>query len=170
MNNFIEIDSNYREINSKLMELAGNAKNIKPMLKSCALIMKNYVDQNFETEGQNAGEKWESWTDEYKAHREKIGRGNGRILTLEGELRASIESAIIGEAVYVGTNKEYAAIHNFGGDIKKRRRSGRSSNTTRTNGNAGGSFTMKARPFAVWTDDLIELIEKEAERKLLPYQ
>ena len=30
MNNFIEIDSNYREINSKLMELAGNAKNIKP--------------------------------------------------------------------------------------------------------------------------------------------
>ncbi len=155
MNNFIEIDSNYREINSKLMEFAGNAKNIKPMLKSCALIMKNYVDQNFETEGQNAGEKWESWTDEYKAHREKIGRGNGRILTLEGELRESIESAIIGEAVYVGTNKEYAAIHNFGGDIKKRN---------------GGSFTMKARPFAVWTDDLIELIEKEAERKLLPYQ
>ena len=114
-----------------------------------------YVYENFETEGKNSGEKWKEWTDEYKQHREKIGRGNGHIMTLEGELRESISSVVTDEEAMVGSNKEYAAIHNFGGDIKKR--------------GCSGSYEMDARPYAVWTDDLQELIETEIQAQLEPY-
>lgn len=152
MNDFIELDGNYREINNKLLQIAQAGKNMKPILKRAAHIMELYVDENFETEGQQSGQKWKAWKDSYKQYREDIGRGNGRILSLEGELRESFSSIVTDEEAMVGTNKEYAAIHNFGGDIRKR--GGR------------GSFHMDARPFAVWTDDLKKQIEDEIEGEL----
>lgn len=155
MNDNVEMKCNYKEINNKLLKLQERAQNMRPLMKSAALIMKNYVDENFETEGKNSGEKWKEWTDEYKEHREKIGRGNGKIMSLEGELRESITSTVTDEEAMVGSNKEYAAIHNFGGDIKKR--------------GGAGSFEMDARPYAVWTDDLQELIEEEIQAQLEPY-
>lgn len=152
MNDNVEIKCNYKEINNKLLQLQERAQNMRPLMKSAALIMKNYVDENFETQGEHSGDKWKEWSDEYKEHREKIGRGDGRILSLEGELRESISSIVTDESAMVGSNKEYAAIHNFGGDIKKR--------------GGNGSFEMDARPYAVWTDDLQELIEEEIEGEL----
>lgn len=155
MNKPIEMKCNYKEINNKLLKLGERAQNTRPLMKSAALIMKNYVDENFETQGEHSGDKWEEWSDEYKEHREKIGRGNGRILSLEGELRESISSIVTDEEAMVGSNKEYAAIHNFGGDVKKR--------------GGSGSFEMDARPYAVWTEDLQELIETEIQTQLEPY-
>lgn len=155
MKKSIEMKCNYKKINNKLLKLGERAQNMRPLMKSAALIMKNYVDENFETQGEHSGDKWKEWSDEYKEHREKIGRGNGHILSLEGELRESISSIVTDEEAMVGSNKEYAAIHNFGGDVKKR--------------GGSGSFEMDARPYAVWTDDLQELIETEIQTQLEPY-
>ena len=42
------------------------------------------------------------------------------ILTLEGNLRKSLTRKATASSALIGTNKEYAVIHNFGGPVKKR--------------------------------------------------
>lgn len=152
----IKIEHNSKEINDKLLELAKRVKNPKPVLREIGHVIRNYVDEKFETEGRYNGEKWEDWKPEYKKLRAKKKRGEGGILSLEGELRLSINDKVKSDSVEVGTNKVYAAIHNFGGDVKKRN---------------GGSFDMPKREFMAWDDKLIDLIGLElfAELKLQDY-
>lgn len=142
----IKLTTNHIEINAKLDELASRVKNIKPALREIGHVMLNYVDENFETEGRNSGEKWEGWSDSYKEFREKHGRGQGRIMTLEGELRTSMDTKVTSDSVQVGTGKEYARIHNEGGAVKKRN---------------GGRFDMPKRTFMQWTPKLEELVADE---------
>lgn len=141
----IKLTTNHKEINAKLDELANRVKNIKPALREIGLVMLNYVDENFETEGRNSGEKWEGWSDSYKKFRKKHGRG-GRIMTLEGELRAGMDTKVTNDSVHVGTDKEYARIHNEGGPVKKRN---------------GGFFEMPKRTFMQWTPKLEQLVADE---------
>lgn len=88
---------------------------LSPLMKTARVIMKKVVDDNFETEGKATGEKWQEWSDSWKKKRIKLGRGSGKILTLDGELRRSIHAKSGSNFALVGTNKEYAALHNFGG-------------------------------------------------------
>jgi phage virion morphogenesis protein len=50
----------------------------------------------------------------------RAAAGNGQTLKQSGRLHNSITYAITGRKVTWGTNKIYAAIHNFGGKIKPR--------------------------------------------------
>lgn len=152
----IKITHNSKEINDKLLELAKRVKNPKPVLREIGHVIRNYVDEKFETEGQYNGEKWQDWTPKYKKKRAKKKRGEGKILSLEGELRESIVDKITSDTLEVGTNQPYAAIHNFGGEVKKRN---------------GGFFDMPKREFMAWDDKLIDLIGLElfAELKLQDY-
>lgn len=142
----IKITSNSKEVNDKLLELAQRAKNTKPVMRQVAHVMRTYIDEKFETEGKYQGEKWQEWTPKYKKKRSKMGRGQGKILTLEGELREKIDDKVNNDSVQVGTNQIYAAIHNFGGDVKKRN---------------GGTFEMPKRQFMAFEPKLNELIALE---------
>lgn len=142
----LKITSNHKEIQAKFQELQNRVKNIKPALREIGHVMQNYVDENFETEGENSGEKWEAWKDEYAERRAKMGRGEGRIMTLNNELREDISTDVTNDSVIVGTGKEYARIHNEGGDVKKR---------------GGGKFEMPKRTFMAWTPKLEELVADE---------
>lgn len=142
----IKITSNSKEVNDKLLELAQRAKNTKPVMREIALIIRNYVDEKFETEGRYQGEKWEDLKEPYKQKRTKKKRGKGKILTLDGELREKIDDKVTNDSVVVGTNQVYAAIHNFGGDVKKRN---------------GGTFEMPKRQFMAFEPKLNELIADE---------
>lgn len=142
----IKITSNSKEVNDKLLELAERAKNTKPVMRQIAHVMRNYTDEKFETEGRYQGKKWEDWKPSYKKKRTKMKRGEGKILTLEGELREKIEDKVKNDSVEVGTNQVYAAIHNFGGDVKKRN---------------GGTFDMPKRQFMAFEPKLNELIADE---------
>lgn len=152
----IKITSNSKEVNDKLIELAERAKNTKPVMREVAHVIRTYVDEKFETEGRYQGEKWEDWKEPYKQKRTKMKRGSGKILTLEGELREKIEDKVTNDSVEVGTNQVYAAIHNFGGDVKKR---------------GGGTFEMPQRQFMNFEPKLNELIALEiyAHLKLQEY-
>lgn len=152
----IKITCNNKEINDKLLKLAERVKNQKPILRNIGHIIKNYADEKFETEGRYQGEKWENWKPSTKKKRDKMKRGEGKILSLEGELRESIDDKLTADSVEVGTNKAYAAIHNFGGDVKKRN---------------GGKFEMPKRTYLNWDDKLCELIGDElfAELKFQDY-
>jgi phage virion morphogenesis protein len=86
------------------------------LMKLARVIMKEIVDENFETEGVHTGEKWKEWSDSWKKKRLAMGKSTGRILNLDGTLRRSILADSGHDWARVGTNKVYAAIHNYGGN------------------------------------------------------
>lgn len=146
MTDLISIDIDDKKFREHILSLFKKLKDLRPLMRIISQTMKLEVDENFETEGQNVGEKWEDWSDSWRLRRTKLGRGSGRIMNFNGELRQSITRKATSTEATVGTNKEYAAIHNFGGEIKKRN---------------GGTFDMVKRAFMVWTDDLKSKIETE---------
>ena len=83
------------------------------LMKVARVYMKNTINENFETEGKNTGEKWAPWQEKYKLNRPK-----GKILSLMGHLRRDMRAKSGKDYAQILFNKEYAAIHNFGGDIQ----------------------------------------------------
>lgn len=140
----LEIDN--KEVRKMLLDIAERVKNPKKLLRPVGHVIRNYIDENFETEGKNSGEKWQDWSDVYKAHRQYIGRGDGKILQLEGELRQKIEDKVTNDSVIVGTNQDYAAIHNFGFDGPNKN---------------GVDMFMPKRTYMELTDDLQSQIADE---------
>lgn len=139
MKDTIKAECNDKEIMDNFLSLSKRIKNLKPIMRSITRIMLTDIDENFETEGKNADRQWAQWSKSWRKERQRRGHGDGKILTMEGDLRRSFSREITDNSALVGTNKEYAAIHNFGGDIKKKN---------------GGTFTMEQREFAVWSDNL----------------
>lgn len=143
----LQLISNSKEINQMFLDLANRVKNPKPALREISQLMQDYIDDAFETEGKSLGEKWQDWSDKYKEYRTKIHRGQGKILSLNNELRESITDKITNTSVEVGTNKIYARVHNEGAEIKKR--------------NGEGTFEMPQRTYMKWTLQLEQLVADE---------
>ena len=112
---------NAKDIVALLRTAEKQLGDLSPLMKTARVLMKGIVDENFETEGTHTGEKWQSWSDEWKKQRIKMGKGSGKILNLSGSLRRSILSKSDSNTATVYTNKVYAAIHNFGGTKKLKR-------------------------------------------------
>lgn len=74
-------------------------------MRKLAGIMHNAVDENFEAEGRP---KWLG-----------IKHRQGRVLRDSGALQNSISERADDDTAEVGTNLVYAAIHQFGGEIKR---------------------------------------------------
>lgn len=147
MTDSVELNTNIKDIQQVLTNLSKSCKSLKPLMRRINHIIETDIDDNFETEGQNAGKRWSGWSDNWKIARTKMGRGQGKILQLEGELRESITSEAGDSYGIVGTDKEYAAIHNFGGEVRKR--------------GSNGKFNMEARTFMLWTGNLKKKIIEE---------
>lgn len=143
----IKLEINDKEISDYLFKYSARAKNLKTLMRRVGKIIANDIDDNFESEGTNQGDKWTEWSLDWKQSRTKKGRGDGKILQFNGELRESMTRLATNDSVIVGTNKEYAAIHNFGGDIKKR--------------NGKGTFKMPERRFMAFTEELRAKILQE---------
>lgn len=95
--------------------------------------------------------KIEEWSDPYKIWRKKHGRGDGKLLVLEHEMREGISRKTTEDTAMIISDKDYAAIHNFGGDIKR-----------------GGETVgeMPKRTFMKWTDELKQEILDEVGAEL----
>lgn len=116
---FFTTNFNAEEIVKFLNHQSKLFKDLSPLMKVARVFMKYTIDENFETEGSHTGEKWAEWSPLWKKRRSRMGRGNGKILGLYGELRKDIRAKHGKDFAMVGTNKKYAALHNFGGDIKR---------------------------------------------------
>jgi phage virion morphogenesis protein len=73
--------------------------------------MMQSIQKNFDDEGRP--EKWDKLHSDYEA-----ARPAGKILTVSSDLRNSISPKASSKDVIIGTNKEYAAIHQFGDKTK----------------------------------------------------
>ena len=86
--------------------------------------LETSTKHRFETEKAPSGEPWKPSAASYDRGPAPGSVGNedrGQTLTETGRLRASITHNVRGsDAVAVGTNVKYAAIHQFGGQTKPR--------------------------------------------------
>lgn len=115
----IEIKFNNNEIENKLLDLAKRGENLRPLMKNITGIFAYSAEENFKTEGRP---KWQDLADITKEKRKKKGHWPGQILQVEGKLAASISTYYDEDSAVIGSNLEYAAIHQLGGDAGRGRK------------------------------------------------
>lgn len=101
-------------IDRALSHMRRVAENPAPALKDIGEYLQRSVDDRFRSETDPQGRPWEPLSGFTKANKR-----NDKILTERGGpgLRGSIHYRVDGDTLEQGTNKIYAAIHQFGGTI-----------------------------------------------------
>ena len=127
------------------------------------------IRRRFEKEQDPQGRSWKPWSRGYAEYKRRRGRSGDNILTDTHELRASLNrtNSVIAlrDRVIVGTNKEYAAIHQFGGKITTKREGEykRNYGPDKQKGDHyaySWTITIPARPFLGVNDMEIEEIKR----------
>jgi phage virion morphogenesis protein len=108
----IQVVVNADSLNQLLGDLKRKSGNIRPALVGIAGIMMDSTEENFEMEGRP---RWPDLAESTKKARAKKGKYPGKTLQVKGQLAASISPKVTESSALVGTNKKYAAIHQFGG-------------------------------------------------------
>ena len=112
-----EITLSIEELQGKLERLSKALENKTPLLRRIANTMQNTIEESFDKQASPFGEKWKP--NAPKTLQKK--RGN-KILIQSGLLSQSFTQKVTGSSAQVGTNKEYAAIHQFGGKAGRNKR------------------------------------------------
>jgi len=87
-------------------------------MEEIAGVMMDATEQNFEEEGRP--EKWVELADDTIEERTEEGTWPGKVLQRSGQLAASVTWLATSNQAVVGTNKIYAAIHQFGGEAGRK--------------------------------------------------
>lgn len=132
---FIEIKID-KEVNKKLLDLATRGENLRPLMKNIAGIFAYSTEENFKEEGRP---KWQDLAESTKKQRKKKGTYPGLIMQVTGQLASSISTYYDDNSAIIGSNLDYAAIHQLGGQTGKRKKT-----------------TIPARPYLQLTDDDFE--------------
>lgn len=112
-----EITLSIEELQGKLERLSKALENKTPLLRRVANTLQNVTEESFDKQASPFGEKWKP--NAPKTLQKK--RGN-KILIQSGLLSQSFTQKVTGTSAQVGTNKEYAAIHQFGGKAGRNRK------------------------------------------------
>lgn len=112
------------------------------------------TEQAFEREQSPEGQSWAAWSDPWRRWREEHGYLPGKILTLQGDLARSVTTDYGPNWAIIGSNKPYAAIHQWGGKP----------------GMAPGPAAITARPYmgldSAGEQEIIAAIQKRAQMAL----
>lgn len=101
----------------KLEKLSKAIENKTPLLRRIANTLQNATEESFDKQASPFGEKWKPNSPKTLAKK----RGN-KVLIKSGLLSQSFTQKITGTSAQIGTNKEYAAIHQFGGKAGRNRK------------------------------------------------
>lgn len=143
----IEIKIDNKAVNERLLELAKQGENLRPLMKNIAGIFASSTEENFKEEGRP--EKWTDLADITKEKRRKKNKWPGQILQVEGQLAASVNTQYDNDSAVIGSNLPYAAIHQLGGQAGKNKK-----------------VEIPARPYLQLTDDDFDEILHECEQYL----
>ncbi len=132
----IEIQIDNKAVTEKLLELAQKGENLRPLMKNIAGIFAYSTEENFKNEGRP---KWQDLADSTKKQRQKKRKWPGQILQVEGQLASSINTYYDNDSAVIGSNLDYAAIHQLGGQAGKNK-----------------SASIPARPYLQLTNDDFE--------------
>ncbi len=143
----IEIKIDNKAVNERLLELAKRGENLRPLMKNIAGIFASSTEENFKEEGRP--DKWTELADITKEKRRKKNKWPGQILQVEGQLAASVNTQYDNDSAVIGSNKDYAAIHQLGGLAGKNKK-----------------VEIPARPYLQLTDDDFDEILDATEKFL----
>ena len=130
----IEIKIDNKDVERKLLELAQKGENLRPLMKNIAGIFASATEENFKNEGRP--DKWTELSEATKKQRTKKKKWPGQILQVSGQLASSISTQYDDESAIIGSNLDYAAIHQLGGQAGKNKK-----------------VEIPARPYLKLTDD-----------------
>ena len=130
----IEIKIDNKDVERKLLELAQKGENLRPLMKNIAGIFASATEENFKNEGRP--DKWTELSEATKKQRTKQKKWPGQILQVSGQLASSISTQYDDESAVIGSNLDYAAIHQLGGQAGKNKK-----------------VEVPARPYLKLTDD-----------------
>lgn len=137
----IEIKLDNKEVESRLLDLAKRSENLRPLMKNIAGIFAYSTEENFKEEGRP--DKWTDLAESTKKQRTKTGHYPGQILQVSGQLASSISTYYDNDSAVIGSNLDYAAIHQLGGQAGKNQ-----------------SVTIPARPYLHLLDqDFNEILQ-----------
>ena len=145
MSESIEIKLDNKEVESRLLDLAKRSENLRPLMKNIAGVFAYSTEENFQEEGRP--DKWTDLAESTKKQRTKTGHYPGQILQVSGQLASSISTYYDNDSAVIGSNLDYAAIHQLGGQAGKNQ-----------------SVTIPARPYLQLTEDDFEEIIQETEK------
>lgn len=143
----IEIKIDNKAVNEKLLELAKRGENLRPLMKNIAGIFASSTEENFKEEGRP--DKWVDLREERKEQRKKIHKWPGQILQVSGQLAASVNTQYDDDSAVIGSNKDYAAIHQLGGNAGRNKKA-----------------SIPARPYLQLTDEDFEEILNSTQKYL----
>lgn len=116
MSDSISVEIDNQRINQVLQNLAARIEDMSPIMQHVSERMLMGVEQNFLTQGKNAGEMWEQLKKSTVKERDFLRFTPIKILTRTGALVTSISNNSDAHNAVVGTNSKYAAVHQFGID------------------------------------------------------
>lgn len=99
-----------KEFQKRLNNLAKDFNDPKEILNEIGILTKNKSEESFEKQTSPFGGGWKA-----NAPATLIQKRGNKILTQSGLLRTSLTYKLGNQSVTIGTNKEYAPIHQFGG-------------------------------------------------------
>ena len=147
MSNPIEIKIDNKEVKSRLLDLAQRSENLRPLMKNIAGIFAYSTEENFKEEGRP--DKWTELSESTIKQRTKNKQWPGMILQISGQLASSVNTYYDDDSAVMGSNLEYAAIHQLGGQAGKNK-----------------SVEIPARPYLQLTPDDFEEILSMTENFL----
>lgn len=118
----VTISMDSREISAALDRLEALAADTSPLLAEIGEIALSQAQDSFQ---EQAGPDGSAWQPSLRA----LAQG-GQTLIDSGQLLASLSLEVLPDSVVVGSNKVYAAIHQFGGQAGR-----------------GGKVRLPARPY-----------------------
>ncbi|MCX5785680.1 MAG: phage virion morphogenesis protein [Elusimicrobia bacterium] len=155
----IKISVDLGPVQKRLAEIHKKLKNTRPLMREIADILWDSTMENFQQGGRP------KWVPSAAALKRK-----GQTLIAKGRLMRSVHKAYGNNYAMAGTNEVYAAIHQFGGFIRRRQVAATSDfrkfdgRPTKLNSYAVGEIV--ARPYFKLQPDELKDIENTAAKYL----
>ena len=109
----IEIKIDNQKVQERLLNLAKRSENLRPLMKNIAGVFAYSTEENFKEEGRP--DKWTELSESTIKQRTKNKQWPGMILQVSGQLASSVNTYYDNDSAVIGSNLEYAAIHQLGG-------------------------------------------------------
>lgn len=132
----ITISVDDKAITNKLHELQSKVINLEPVMEDIGQILMNSTRDRFEQGIDPTGKPWVTLQPWYQKQKKK---NQNLTLVLNHDLMNSINPQATSNSVTIGTNRKYAAMHQFGGVVGK--------------GSPFAGKEIKARPFLGISND-----------------
>ena len=109
----IEIKIDNQKVQERLLNLAKRSENLRPLMKNIAGVFAYSTEENFKEEGRP--DKWTELSESTIKQRTKNKQWPGMFLQVSGQLAYSVNTYYDNDSAVIGSNLEYAAIHQLGG-------------------------------------------------------